>query len=411
MSEPATYGKVILKTTVGDIEIELWSKETPKACRNFIQLCLSGYFDGCDFHRVSKGFLVQTGDPTGTGTGGQSIYGAPFPNEIHSRLKFRHRGMVAMACNEPNQNTSQFFITLDRCEWLNGKHTIFGKVVGNTIFNVLRIADWSPIDENERPQEPVRITSTLVLSNPFDDIVLQPTKVEQQQPKQPDTLPLQQVAKRKTSVLSFADDEEEQESFEKPSLVHPRIEKEVQVTEKIVSTPKKSPKDEEHCKETQPTNEDEPTTTPQEPTFTNQTPQEKTEEKPLLHEYEQLKQKWKQHKTMTVSLQSQHKDEEKVNQEAPFMSPVEARRLKYATKRRNANLRQEETLKRLKEFRNNLRHSVLSSEEEEKEDKTWLSHRLQFPQESKEKDEIDRSNDYEVFDPLQDKRGTSIGRS
>ncbi len=69
---------MIIKTTLGEIEIELWSKECPKTCRNFVQLCLEGYFDGNIFHRIVKDFIAQTGDPTGTGQGGESIYGEPF---------------------------------------------------------------------------------------------------------------------------------------------------------------------------------------------------------------------------------------------------------------------------------------------------------------------------------------------
>lgn len=72
------FFQVLLVTSAGDFDIELWSKETPKACRNFIQLCLEGYYDGCIFHRVIPGFIVQGGDPTGTGMGGESIYGKPF---------------------------------------------------------------------------------------------------------------------------------------------------------------------------------------------------------------------------------------------------------------------------------------------------------------------------------------------
>lgn len=78
VTEPATHGKVILKTTVGEIEIELWSKEAPKACRNFVQLCMEGYYNDTSFHRLVRGFIVQGGDPTGTGEGGESIYGQPF---------------------------------------------------------------------------------------------------------------------------------------------------------------------------------------------------------------------------------------------------------------------------------------------------------------------------------------------
>ena len=82
-SEPPTFGKVVLETNYGEIEIDLWTQETPRACRNFIQLCLEGYYDRTNFHRVIKDFMVQGGDPTGTGTGGESIYGHPFLDEFH----------------------------------------------------------------------------------------------------------------------------------------------------------------------------------------------------------------------------------------------------------------------------------------------------------------------------------------
>ena len=74
ITEPPTSGKVLLRTSVGDVDIELWPREAPKACRNFVQLCMEGYYDGTIFHRVIKDFMVQGGDPTGTGRGGESIY-------------------------------------------------------------------------------------------------------------------------------------------------------------------------------------------------------------------------------------------------------------------------------------------------------------------------------------------------
>ncbi|EEC15938.1 cyclophilin type peptidyl-prolyl cis-trans isomerase, putative, partial [Ixodes scapularis] len=119
---------VLLKTTVGDIDVELWSKETPKACRNFVQLCLDGYYNGTIFHRVVKGFIAQGGDPTGTGEGGESIYGAPFKDEFHTRLRFVRRGLVAMASGGADDNGSQFFFTLGATPDLQNKHTVFGKV-------------------------------------------------------------------------------------------------------------------------------------------------------------------------------------------------------------------------------------------------------------------------------------------
>ncbi|KAJ1637956.1 peptidyl-prolyl cis-trans isomerase SDCCAG10-like protein [Pavlovales sp. CCMP2436] len=127
-TEPITNGKLILQTSLGPIDIELWPKEAPKACRNFVQLCLEGYYDGHMFHRVIKDFMAQTGDPTGTGEGGESVSGKPFDDEFHGRLRFNHRGLLAMANSAPNSNRSQFFLTLDKCEWLDKRHTIFGKV-------------------------------------------------------------------------------------------------------------------------------------------------------------------------------------------------------------------------------------------------------------------------------------------
>ena len=133
-NQPATKGKVVLHTTIGPLDVELWSKEAPLACRNFVQLCMEGYYDGCIFHRVIKDFMAQTGDPTGTGTGGESVYeeGGPegagpkgmFKDEFNGRLRFIHRGLVGMASHGPNTNGSQFFITLSNCASPDEKRTL-----------------------------------------------------------------------------------------------------------------------------------------------------------------------------------------------------------------------------------------------------------------------------------------------
>jgi peptidyl-prolyl cis-trans isomerase SDCCAG10 len=138
-SEPPTKGKILLHTSAGDLEVELWPKEAPLACRNFVQLCMEGYYDNLLFHRIVKKFIIQGGDPTGTGQGGESIYGKPFRDEFHSRLRFSHRGLLGMATEGPHTNKSQFFMTLDATEELTMKNTIFGKVVGDTIFNLLKL--------------------------------------------------------------------------------------------------------------------------------------------------------------------------------------------------------------------------------------------------------------------------------
>ncbi|RKP13654.1 cyclophilin-like domain-containing protein, partial [Piptocephalis cylindrospora] len=165
-----TSGKVILHSTCGDIEVELWAKQCPKACRNFIQLCLEGYYDGVIFHRIVSNFIAQTGDPTASGAGGESVYGEPFPDEFHSRLRFNRRGLLGMASAGRNENGSQFFLTLAATEELQGKHTLFGRVVGDSIYNVVQIGE-AECDGNDRPILPPRIKGTKVVENPFTDIV------------------------------------------------------------------------------------------------------------------------------------------------------------------------------------------------------------------------------------------------
>ncbi|XP_071053703.1 spliceosome-associated protein CWC27 homolog [Onthophagus taurus] len=204
--EPHTSGKVLLKTTVGDIDIELWSKETPKACRNFIQLCLEGYYNNTTFHRVVKGFIAQGGDPNGDGTGGESIYGEPFKDEFHQRLKFVRRGLVAMANAGKDDNGSQFFITLAATPELQNKHTIFGKIAGDTIFNVLKLQEG--IIHDEKPEYPHKILKADVLHNPFDDIVPRESeeKIEKKKKKKE-----RAAGVKNFKLLSFGAEAEEDE--------------------------------------------------------------------------------------------------------------------------------------------------------------------------------------------------------
>ena len=120
---------VVLETTQGDIEIELMPHIAPLAVANFVGHINSGYYNGLIFHRVIEGFMVQGGDPLGNGTGGESIWGKNFPDEFSPKLRFDTEGLLAMANSGPMTNGSQFFITTSKPEWLNDKHTIFGKVV------------------------------------------------------------------------------------------------------------------------------------------------------------------------------------------------------------------------------------------------------------------------------------------
>eukprot|EP00906_Rhabdomonas_costata_P035041 RCo049261 len=204
---PPTLGRVKLQTSHGDVVVELWSKECPKACRNFVQLCMERYYDNCIFHRIVKDFLVQGGDPTGTGDGGESVYGQPFKRESHSRLKFTGRGLLAMAGTD-NDNGSQFIITLGPCPWLDNKHTIFGRLAGSSIFNILPMGDLET-DENDRPLFPPKITGTQVLDNPFEDIEPRekPAEVAEAKPKAEKGI-------RSNHLISFGEEVEEQEQEE-----------------------------------------------------------------------------------------------------------------------------------------------------------------------------------------------------
>jgi len=127
MSDSITVA--IIKTNMGTIEIELFADKTPKTVENFIGLTEKGYYEGVVFHRVIKDFMLQTGDPTGTGRGGESFWGGKFEDEFVSDLKHDTPGILSMANAGPNTNGSQFFITLVATPWLDGKHTVFGKVI------------------------------------------------------------------------------------------------------------------------------------------------------------------------------------------------------------------------------------------------------------------------------------------
>ena len=119
----------VLETTQGKIELKLYPQIAPKAVENFTTHIKNGFYDGVIFHRVIKGFMIQSGDPTGTGMGGKSIWGDTFEDEFKANIVFDRAGLLAMANRGPNTNGSQFFITTVPTYWLNGRHTIFGEVL------------------------------------------------------------------------------------------------------------------------------------------------------------------------------------------------------------------------------------------------------------------------------------------
>ena len=116
----------VFETNMGSFEIELFEDKAPITTKNFIDLAEKGFYDGLIFHRVIDGFMIQGGDPNGTGTGGP---GYTIPDEFHKELKHDSEGILSMANAGPNTGGSQFFITLAETPWLNNHHSVFGKVV------------------------------------------------------------------------------------------------------------------------------------------------------------------------------------------------------------------------------------------------------------------------------------------
>ena len=142
-----------LQTNHGAIDIELFDEDAPKTVENFKKLAQDGFYDGVIFHRVISDFMIQGGDPTGTGSGGP---GYQFEDEFNDHKV--EKGALAMANAGPNTNGSQFFIvTADACPWLDGKHTVFGRVTsGMDVVSAIEQVDTGPGD---RPREDVRIES------------------------------------------------------------------------------------------------------------------------------------------------------------------------------------------------------------------------------------------------------------
>jgi peptidylprolyl isomerase len=154
----------VLETTQGVIEIQLKYHTAPKACENFEKLIEKGYYNGIIFHRVIKGFMIQGGDPTGTGMGGKSIWGKPFEDEVSADDDFSMKGLLAMANAGPNTNGSQFFITTEKAPWLNGKHTIFGEVING--YDAVRKIENVPVDGSDRPLQEQKIIKAYLKATP-----------------------------------------------------------------------------------------------------------------------------------------------------------------------------------------------------------------------------------------------------
>ncbi|KAG1663107.1 hypothetical protein FOA52_010510 [Chlamydomonas sp. UWO 241] len=156
----------VLHTTRGDITLKLFPDECPCTIENFTTHAKNCYYDGVLFHRVIKGFMLQTGDPLGDGTGGESIWGGEFEDEFNKMLRHDRPGILSMANAGPNTNGSQFFITTVPCPWLDNKHTVFGRVVKG--MDVVTSIDKVKVDKHDKPHDEIKIQSITVLDQAPD---------------------------------------------------------------------------------------------------------------------------------------------------------------------------------------------------------------------------------------------------
>ena len=167
---------VTLHTTHGDIKCQIYCEEVPKTAKNFLALCAKGYYNGTLFHRnisgniyiyIYIGFIIQGGDPTGSGKGGESIYGKNFEDEIREDLQHERRGTLSMANSGPNTNNSQFFFAYEKHVHLDGIYTIFGRIIDG--LQTLDQMEKEPVGKAHRPLNEIKLINITLHANPIAD--------------------------------------------------------------------------------------------------------------------------------------------------------------------------------------------------------------------------------------------------
>jgi peptidyl-prolyl cis-trans isomerase-like protein 2 len=170
-------GYARIETNFGSLNIELQTETAPRAVWNFVHLAKKGYYNGVKFHRNIRNFMIQGGDPTGTGKGGTSIWGKNFQDEFDGPLTHDARGVMSMANKGKNTNSSQFFITYKPAKHLDRKHTIFGRVVGG--MDVLQKLENVPTDEGNRPEDDIIMENVVVFIDPFEEFQKQKREIDE----------------------------------------------------------------------------------------------------------------------------------------------------------------------------------------------------------------------------------------
>ena len=230
LSEPATVGKVVLHTTVGDLDLELFSQQAPQTCRTFLSLALRRAYDGCTFHRIERDFLAQTGDLATSALPHSQLqqlrssewYSTPLKPELHSQLRFNRRGLVGLArSTKPAtagavEDNAQFFITLAPGTELTGTHTLFGKLTGDTLYNLARLNEPDVAAHNSGVI--VRVSRVEVLSCPWPELAEEAERegrearereAEEERRRKKREDGSNRLLKRNVNALSFAADDEE----------------------------------------------------------------------------------------------------------------------------------------------------------------------------------------------------------
>ncbi len=151
---------VVFETNQGNVELQLWQDVAPKTVENMVGLINKGYYNGIIFHRVIKDFMIQGGDPTGTGRGGESFWGGKFEDEVKPEVKFDRPGLLAMANAGPGTNGSQFFITTVPTPWLNMRHTIFGQVING--YDIIQKIENTEVGPGDKPVTEQKIIKAYV---------------------------------------------------------------------------------------------------------------------------------------------------------------------------------------------------------------------------------------------------------
>ena len=156
-----------LHTSLGDLKVEVACDVVERSAFNFLALAAAGAYDGTLFHRNMKNFMIQGGDPTGTGKGGESIWGGTFNDECNGELRHDRRGIVSMANKGPNTNRSQFFITYGKQPHLNNKYTVIGRVIDG--FEALDAMERVPVGKKDKPTTDIKLNTITIHANPLAD--------------------------------------------------------------------------------------------------------------------------------------------------------------------------------------------------------------------------------------------------